>query len=99
MAIDSASKRRSALNYMVPVYRHGPIPDGDLDTVEDRRTMLHHYFGVGAGATAYIFDLRVMNQAVTESGGQAANTNNLGTISYVFDDMKNIDGKVLLPFG
>lgn len=49
-------------------------------------------------SSAYIFDLRVMNKAVTESGGVGVGTD-LGVISYMYDDMKTNDGKVTLPFG
>lgn len=49
--------------------------------------------------TAFMFDLRVMDKAVSESGGSAANTNNLGAVSYVFDDLDNNDGNVTLPYG
>lgn len=50
-------------------------------------------------STAYLFDLRVMNKAISESGGSAVNQGNLGAISYVYDDVKNNGGKVTLPFG
>jgi len=51
-----------------------------------------------AAQSAFIFDLRVMNKAFTESGGKAVGSD-LGAISYVFDDVKNNGGKVTLPFG
>lgn len=48
---------------------------------------------------AFIFDLRVMNKAITTSGGKAADSTDLGTVSYIFDDMLRNNGKVHLPFG
>ena len=104
MAIDTAQKRRSALNTSVRgVYRNAPIPDGSLISARDRRHMLHHYAGLAPNtpSTGYLFDLRVFNKSVEEGGGLGddPNNTNLGTISYVFDDMKNNEGKVHLPFG
>jgi len=49
-------------------------------------------------STAFIFDLRVMDKAVSESGGVGVGTD-LGVISYMYDDMKTNNGKVHLPFG
>lgn len=46
----------------------------------------------------YMFDVRVMNKAISESGGQAA-ASDLGAITYVFRDMLDNNGKVHLPFG
>ena len=48
---------------------------------------------------AFIFDLRVMNKAITVEGGKAADSTDLGTVSYSFDDLLNNNGKVTLPFG
>jgi hypothetical protein len=50
-------------------------------------------------STAFIFDLRVINKAVSESGGKGVGTTDLGAISYIYDDMKKNGGKVHLPFG
>ena len=101
MAIDTASKRRSALNYIVRTYRNGPIPDGSLTQLQDRRTMLHHYNGVAEIQlnTGFIFDVTIFDKAIAESDGVAVDNGNLGTISYVFDDMANNNGQVTLPFG
>ena len=49
--------------------------------------------------SCFLFDLRVMNKAITESGGKAADSDDLGTISYMYDDMVKNNGKVHLPFG
>ena len=46
-----------------------------------------------------IFEARVMNKAISESGGEATNSANLGTVHYTYDDMKNNDGLVTLPYG
>lgn len=97
MAIDSAQKRRSALNYLLRVFRNGPIPDGDLDNWKDRRHMLHHYSGSWEN-TIYVFDVRMMDKSIEESGGKAVG-NDYGAISYIFDDMENNSGKVTLPYG
>ena len=37
------------------------------------------------------FDVRVMNRAISESGGEAADSENLGTVHYTYDDVKNND--------
>ncbi len=50
-------------------------------------------------SSAYIFDLRVMNKAISESGGTATNSDDLGAISYAYNDMLTNNGKTLLPFG
>ena len=50
-------------------------------------------------AVLSVFDARVMNIAVAESGGEATNSANLGTVHYTYDDMKNNDGLVTLPYG
>jgi len=104
MAIDTENKRRSALNYnLVGYFRNGPVPDGDLDTPADRRSLLHHYSGIASAdpSTAFLFDLRVFNKAIDESGGLGDDPTNLdlGTVSYIFNDMVNNEGKVHLPFG
>ena len=46
-----------------------------------------------------IFDARVMASAINESGGEATDSANLGTVHYTYDDMKNNDGLVTLPYG
>lgn len=101
MAINTIGKRRSALNFFIPFFRNGPYPDGDLSNAPDRRQMLNHYSGFSSIVTAktvYLFDVRIMNRAISESGGKAVG-NNLGTVSYIYDDMKNNEGKVHLPYG
>lgn len=54
-----------------------------------------------APSTAFLFDVRVFNKAITESGGLGddPSNNDLGAISYVFKDMEDNEGKVHLPFG
>ena len=104
MAIDTPGERRSALNYGIfGPFRNGPIPDGSLANARNRRHMLHHYSGLAKSApsTAFLYDLRVFNKALDESGGLGddPNNSNLGTISYIFDDMTDNEGKVTLPFG
>jgi len=51
------------------------------------------------GSVMPVFEARVMNQAIKESGGEATDSTNLGTIHYTYDDMKNNDGLVTLPYG
>jgi len=46
-----------------------------------------------------MFDVRVMAAAISESGGEAADSFNLGTVHYTYDDMANNDGRVTLPYG
>jgi len=46
-----------------------------------------------------IFDARVMNQAISESGGEATDDANLGAVHYMYDDAVNNDFKVSLPYG
>jgi hypothetical protein len=46
-----------------------------------------------------VFDARVMNRAIRQSGGEATDSANLGTVHYTYDDMENNDGKVTLPYG
>jgi hypothetical protein len=53
----------------------------------------------GEGAVLSIFDARIMNRAISESGGEATDIANLGTVHYTYDDMKNNDGLVTLPYG
>jgi len=40
-----------------------------------------------------------MNKAISESGGTATNSDDLGAISYAYNDMLTNNGKTLLPFG
>jgi len=54
---------------------------------------------VNDSAVLSVFDARVMNIAVSESGGEATNSANLGVVHYTYDDMKNNDGMVTLPYG
>ena len=61
-------------------------------------TPIRNYVAVSPSQSAYMFDVRVMNKAISESGGQAAATD-LGAITYVFKDMIDNNGKVTLPFG
>ena len=49
-------------------------------------------------STIFVFDIRIMDRAVSESGGVAIGTDN-GAISYFFDDNLNNDGQVTLPWG
>lgn len=49
--------------------------------------------------SCFLFDLRVMNKAISESGGKAADDTDLGAVSYYYDDVKNNNGKITLPFG
>jgi len=46
-----------------------------------------------------MFDVRIMNRAIQESGGEATDSANLGTVHYTYDDMQNNDAKVTLPYG
>jgi len=58
-------------------------------------------YGIFTGkgnSTIFIFDVRIMDRAVSESGGIAVGSDN-GAISYFFDDVANNDGQVTLPFG
>jgi len=50
-------------------------------------------------STCFLFDVRVMDEAISENDGTAADSSNLGTISYMFDDMVKNNGQVHLPFG
>lgn len=58
-----------------------------------------NYNSFSFASSAYIFDLRVMNKAISESGGTATNSDDLGAISYAYNDMLTNNGKTLLPFG
>jgi len=49
-------------------------------------------------STIFVFDIRIMSRAVSESGGVAIGSDN-GSISYFFDDNLNNDGQVTQPFG
>lgn len=51
------------------------------------------------GSVMPIFDARVMNKAITESGGEATDDANLGAVHYMYDDAVNNDFKVSLPYG
>jgi len=55
-------------------------------------------FAGKANSTIFVFDVRIMDRAVSESGGVAIGTDN-GAISYFHDDVKNNDGQVSLPWG
>ena len=55
-------------------------------------------FGGKNNSTIFIFDIRIMDRAVSESGGVAVGNDN-GAISYFFDDVRNNDGQVMLPYG
>jgi len=55
-------------------------------------------FGGKTNSTIFVFDIRIMDRAVSESGGIAVGSDN-GSISYFFDDVSNNDGQVLLPYG
>jgi len=101
MAIDTVNKRRTALNRRIRGLGHYSVPDGAIDTANNRRSALDMWGGGASNAaqTIFLFDVRVFKKAISESGGQAVDSTNLGTISYVFDDMLNNDGKVQLPFG
>lgn len=62
------------------------------------------YFGISAPAvfkTAVlpIFDLRMSSIALQTSNGKAIGDTDLGTISYVYNDMKNNNGDITLPYG
>ncbi len=46
-----------------------------------------------------VFEARVMNKAISESGGEATDSTNLGSVSHSYDDAKNNDFKVTLPYG
>ena len=60
---------------------------------------LVNYSSASFSSAAFIFDLRVMNKAISESGGTATNPDDLGAISYAYNDMLTNNGKTLLPFG
>lgn len=60
---------------------------------------IRNHISIPAISAFYVFDLRVMDEAVSESGGKAADSSDLGAISYMFDDMVNNNGKVHLPLG
>ena len=49
-------------------------------------------------SSIFIFDLRIMDRAVSESGGVGVGSDN-GSISYFYDVVLNNDGQVNLPFG
>jgi len=101
MAIDTVNKRRTAINRRMRGLGHGPVPDGSFAGAADRRAIADMWSGatVNPAQSCFLFDVRVFKRAISESGGQAVDPTNLGTISYVFDDMLNNDGKVQLPFG
>jgi len=52
-----------------------------------------------ASSSIPMFDVRIMNRAIQESGGEATDSANLGTVHYTYDDMQNNDAKVTLPYG
>ena len=102
MAIDTINKRAASINIVAGFGGPFPRPDNDINNGPDRRHIAGNYPGiasVGAANTIHLFDVRVMNIAVTETGGEAVDSANLGAISYVFDDMKNNEGDVTLPYG
>lgn len=102
MAINSEEKRRSALNFgMLPgFFRVAPKPSGSLDSQFSRRHMLNSYFPfLGNSAVITCFDARVMDRAISESGGLATDSANLGTVHYTYRDMLDNEGKVSLPYG
>ena len=55
-------------------------------------------FGGKNNSTIFVFDIRIMDRAVSDSGGVAVGSDN-GAISYFFDDMKSNDGQVTQPWG
>lgn len=99
--LDTEAKRRAALNYGMNGFQVSPAIDSSLDTEFDRRHMVNSYpAAVGnLTATGFYWDTRIMNRAISQSDGQATNSSNLGTVHYTYDDVKNNDAKVTLPFG
>ena len=51
-----------------------------------------------AVATAEIFDVRIIDNAVTETSGNGASTDR-GAVSYYYNDVKDNEGLVVLPTG
>ncbi len=55
--------------------------------------------GSAGFSNALIFDLRMSDRVPDESDGQAVDQTNLGAVHYYYDDMKNNEGNVVLPYG
>lgn len=102
MSIDTEEKRRAALNFgTIPgFFKVSVKPSGTLNSQFSRRHMLNSYFAVlPSSAVITCFDARVMDRAISESGGLATDSANLGTIHYTYRDMLDNEGKVSLPYG
>lgn len=55
-------------------------------------------FATKGTSTIFAFDIRIMDRAITDTGGVAVGNDN-GAVSYFFDDNKNNDGQVTQPYG
>ena len=99
--LDTEAKRRSAMNYGMGGFHVSPPIDGGLANEFDRRLMSNSYGAgiAGQSAIGVFWDVRAMDRAISESGGEATNSNNLGTVHYTYEDVKSNDSKVTLPFG
>lgn len=99
--LDTEAKRRAALNYGMNGFHVSPVIDSDLDSEQDRRHMVNSYNAgqTNMSATGVFWDVRTMDRAISEKDGEATNSANLGTVHYTYDDVKNNDAQVTLPFG
>lgn len=79
------------------IWDTGGLPSNPYST--SGASTVSNYNSFSFISSAYIFDLRVMNKAISESGGTATNSDDLGAISYAYNDMLTNNGKTLLPFG
>ena len=98
MAITTRNQRQSITNIF------GRIglslnPSLGIDAQQRANTSFQYNFLTALSATGFFFDTRIMSRAISEADGQATNPDNLGTVHYTYDDMKNNDAKVTLPFG
>lgn len=60
---------------------------------------IRNHVSIIPSKSCFLFDVRVMNKAISESGGMAADSTDLGAISDVFLDITKNNGKSYLPFG
>lgn len=80
----------------VIIWETGPVEESGRTYLA---SPIRNHVSIIPTKTAFMFDIRVMNKAISESGGKAADSTDLGAITDVFLDITKNNGKSYLPFG